>query len=104
MPAGVGILGSSTPSGRGISESRRTIAEVSAHRLDLVGAADQRALFIGFRRERGQGAGCDSLIEQPFGGADRIRAAPGDVAGRGQGLAEGIGGQSRGEPERIRPV
>ncbi len=82
-----------------------------ARRFDLIGAADKRALFDGFRGQRGQRAGCDGLIEQPFGGADCIRAAPCNVAGGGQGFAEGIGDQSGCKPVskrvfcgKIRPV
>lgn len=44
---------------RGISEPRRTTVQVGAHRLDLVGAPDQHALFMGFRRERGKRTGGD---------------------------------------------
>jgi hypothetical protein len=88
---------------RRIREPRRAVIQVSAHRLDLVRATDQRALFIGFGLERGKSARRNRLIEQPFGSADRIRAAPRDIAGDSPGLAERISGEARGEPvgERV---
>jgi hypothetical protein len=74
----------------GIGEARLALFETGLQRLDLVRPADQTSLFDGLGNETGVDIACDGLAEQPFGGADRVGAAPRDVAGGCNGGGPGV--------------
>src|SRR5215475_92764 len=64
---------------RSVPEIGGALLQVGGDRLELVGRADQLLLLDRFGRQPRFGIRCDGKIEQPLGGADRIRALGGDL-------------------------
>ena len=70
-----------------VDEHRRALLQVRHHRLDLVRRADQVALLHRLLGEAGFRIGEHGVVEDALGGADGVRVLAGDLAGRGQRLA-----------------
>src|SRR5215472_1593210 len=85
----------------GILKARGALVDIGAHRLKLVRATEQLLLLDGFRQQRrtridGQ------LVEQPLGGADRIRALAGDLTRDLESCRPGVVANPRGKSVRQR--